>query len=372
MNNDDSSSNDRIPSNDVTRSLETGLPTLDAARATGYGELGILRDAKANSLIREQRLLARKHNSTAHPRIAQARQRFVVNEQLRRELAVARETVETTLPDLEPRTMIVYGFVRRRSDQIGIPGLTLALTTEDGNWVRELGYACTDQRGYFQLIIKFSDPQPVPPIPADPQPDRPAGDSTKVESDTQRPNTILQLRVFDRDGRVLHTETRPVFVRPEAVDYRLILIGDKEAESSCTPPPAKTGGQSARAVPVNPKPEAPLAPPPSAAAPQQHVSSLKTYTQPPIGDLVGRSTPLEANRGIGPAKAGELRTAGKKDVTEYSETPGAELVKIAGFNKVPPEQPTEPAPEKKESGAEKQSPVKKKKPGKSRAKKPKG
>ena len=98
------------------------------------------------------------------------------------------------------------------------------------------------------------------------------------------------------------------------------------------------------------------------------MSRLKPYTQPPIEDLVGRSTPLEANRGIGPAKAGELRTAGKRTLTEYSETPGAELVKIAGFDKVPPKQPTEPAPEKKETAAKGEKIVKRraKKPGKTK------
>ena len=316
---------------EVIRTIEAGLPGVDAARSQGYSQLAQLRDAKARSYAREQRFLAQKHGGATHPRIAAAQERFVINEQFRRELAVVREVAETPLPEVDATSLLVHGFVRRRSDQIGIAGVTLALTDKDGSWVRELGYACTDARGYF--LIKAT-------VAKEPEPG--SADEPLKPSRAAAPRT-LSLRVFGREGHVIHTESRPVLIQAGTIDFRLILLDDKAADCGCTPPPPTTGGKPApgRARPTHPPGRA--RPKPSAAAPPQRVGGLKDYQQPSPEELAG--TPLEAIRGIGPKTAGRLREGGIANVEVYSKTPGAAMVKVAGFDIVPPKK--KPAVSKK-------------------------
>ncbi len=360
------------------KAIEQSLPSFDSNRATGYSELGSLRSAKSSSLVREQKFLLAKHGGTASPRARTAASLLAYNERLRREIAATQEIVETPSPEVDANSFVVHGFVRR-SNQAGVPGLTLALTDEKGTWLREFGYACTDKRGYFLLRIgrnsaekpvKESEPAKTEAelkreaakvkreeeaaaaaavaagAPASQSGGSAAGASASLSSG-QKINTnldsyaaasrrSLQLRVFNRDGRVLHTETRPVVLTPDTIDYRLIILDEEDC--GCTPPPATSNG------PANPNsPSAPPAPPPApaqpvATTPVGRVSQLKSYDQP----RNEASQPLEAIRGIGPKGAAKLRAAGIKDVSEFEKSRGEKLVKLAGFDKTAPK-PTKPS-----------------------------
>ncbi len=350
---------------DIGKTLTGSLSGVDAARVTRFNELGQIRNAKSRSLAREQSLLAQKHGTADHPRIAQARQRFSTNEKFRLEIAVMTELGETPLPDADPNQLIVHGFVRRRSDRVGIPGLTLALTDREGNWLRELGYTCTDQRGYFLLDPMLREGQAGGEVEAtayDIKTDMNV-DAAKREAEARReaeakkaaaagqtgqgtsdastdkatyfePPPVAYLRVFDAKGHVLHTETRPVKLHGGNVDYRTILLGDEAAECGCVPPPTKAGG---RPTTKGPTPESPRSPslPPSATptTTQPRVIGLKPYEQPDPNEAAQQSQPLEAIRGIGPKSADKLRRAGIKDVGDFERRRGEEFVKLAGFDK---------------------------------------
>ena len=352
-----------------SQAIEQSLPSFDANRATGYAELGTLRSAKSASLAREQKLLVTKHGAAAPARVRLAAQMLSHNENLRRELASTREIVETPVPDVDANSFVVHGFVRR-ANHAGIPGLTLALTDEPGNWLRQYGYACTDKRGYFQLrIAAQSSGGPGKETPATKTEEElkkeaelkakqereaaaaaaagqtpgtaAASSGTRININTNQPAAAAatpiprsgQLRVFNRDGRVLHTEERPVVLTPDTTDYRLIILGDDDC--GCTPPPEKSDGST---KPTTPRP--PAAPPaapaqPAASAPVARVAELKSYQNPPA-PTTSSGQPLEAIRGIGPKTATKLRAAGIADVPEFEKTPGSALVKVAGFDKVPP------------------------------------
>lgn len=325
------SSNLPFSPEEIGKALSNALPGADRARSAGLAQLATVRDAKARSLSREQVVLARKHGTDAHPRIAEARQRFATNEALRREIAVASEIAETPLPKPDAATLVIHGFVRRRRDHAGLPGLTLALTDEQGNWLREPGYACTDRRGYFRLDVNL----------------RESGENY---------DRAPRLTVFDAKGNTVHTEARAVTLKPGAVDYRYILLGDEDAECACTPPPAKAGGRPAT---TGPKAPAETQPPTSrpkdapAGPSTSRVADLKHYEQPARQDLA-RSQPVEAVRGIGPKTGEKLRRAGIDDVAELSETKGADLVKLAGFDKKAPKpKPATKAKSSTEKAAEK-------------------
>ncbi len=291
----------RMPLKDVMASIEGALPGLDAARAQGFSQLGQLRTAKSRSLAREQRLLARKQGAD-HPRIATAAQRLAVNEQFRRDIAVAREAAETPLPATDANRFVIHGFVRRRKDQVGIHGLTLALCDAKGQWVREIGYACTDVRGYFAISIDLSDkPQDNPPAGgSNPKPDL-AGASTGtiapllVSTGSSRASRAdvrasLVLRVFDREGRVLHTEKSPVLVRAGTMDYRVVYLDDAAAACGCNPPPSESGGKPEPQGPVaEPKP-VPTRPPSTdkpaePAKPDPQVGRVNSIPQPTAEEL---------------------------------------------------------------------------------------
>lgn len=297
------------PSHDVlAKAITSTLPGVDAARAQGYADLAVLRDAKARSLAREQKLLAQKHGTVRHPRITTARARFAQNQIFRREIAVMREIVETPLPATDKNTFVIHGFVRRRLDHAGIPRLTVAITDAEGNWIRELGYACTDKRGYFLLQAKLSVNQlarDIYYVPAEVRSSSETGTS-ETSATTEEKETKLRLRVFNAKGDVLHTEIRPVVVQAGSIDYRYILIGDDAGECACTPPPAKVGEQPSSGGSKPPackdatEDDRPTTP---------RVTGLKPYDQPTIEELQKPRQPVTP-------KPGDQETdPAKKDVS---------------------------------------------------------
>ena len=105
-----------------------------------------------------------------------------------------------------------------------LSGLTVSLYEEDGNWIEKLGYACTDERGYFAIKYKVKSQQ-APEI-----------------TDTQK----LILTVTDADGNILHQETEPLYLKTGQIDYRLIVI---TAKGEICPPPPPTPADSADLTP---------------------------------------------------------------------------------------------------------------------------
>jgi hypothetical protein len=265
----------------IMDALGKGLPGVDAGRARELGQAGLLRNAKARSLAREQRLLARYHGDT-HPRIGIARGKLAANEPLRRDLAVAREAVEAPVVTPTREEFVVHGFVRRRETGAGIPGLTLALADARGRWLREAGYACTDARGYFRLAIPLGSSYT-------PQAAGVAMDKASDMASAGKPTRVaVQLRVHSPAGAVLHTEKDPVEPRPGGTDYRLIHLGKLEDLCGCNPPPSEPG--------TRPLPEGPIVERP--------------------GESQGRPR-VESSAASGPAdpsekRAGEVRPSGGK------------------------------------------------------------
>jgi hypothetical protein len=91
--------------------------------------------------------------------------------------------------------------------RLPVPGVTLALYQKD-TWVQALGYACTNDNGYFVL---------------------PVADATKADIGA------LSLRIL-RSGNIIFTDPRPVTVQPGHVEYREIVLC--KTPDVC-PPPAK-------------------------------------------------------------------------------------------------------------------------------------
>ncbi len=195
---------------DTARAVVDGVAALDADRAASYAGLGTLQNASAASLDREQRLLVRKYGAN-HPRVTAVETRRAANVAFQSDLAVAHTLAATPAPGIDPDTYVFHGHVR--DEHRGpLPGLTVALYNPEGEWLSEIGYACTDEKGYFILRHERSPENDEPPA-------QPA--STEV-------------RVYDASQTLLHREAEPLSPRFGVIDYREIIIC---GEGTCTPPP---------------------------------------------------------------------------------------------------------------------------------------
>jgi predicted flap endonuclease-1-like 5' DNA nuclease len=267
-----------VPADQVSKTVDEQLASLDPQRADAFDKLLSVRAARGAGYAREQKRLARKYGPD-HPRVAALADKIRFNDGLRRDVGFEAARARIESPAVDKTGYVFHGFVRDRAGQ-GVPRLTIALYDETGNWIRELGYGCTDERGYF--LMRYQRAQTEPRVEAPIFLRRAAGEAKPV----------ARIYVLDSKKATLQIEKQPLCPQLGEVDFRIIVLGAETAP--CTPPPPEAGEP---------------APPPTPT-----------------------STPLENIRGIGPARARKLRAAGIKDVETLLETDTSKLVEIAGFD----------------------------------------
>ncbi len=189
--------------------IQESFATLENQRTAGLELNREQQETKAVAQNRERARLVRKYGET-HPRVTRIDRQLNTNPQLFRanDEEIVRSKVR--IPQGEQTSWMVYGTVRDARN-IRMPGLTLSLFDEQGKWVRELGYVCTDARGFYAL--KIEDPK---------------GQLSKKY--TKLP---LFLRVTNDEKAVLHTEKEPLFLAVGKTDNREIVLED---EGCGTPP----------------------------------------------------------------------------------------------------------------------------------------
>ncbi|MCM1982222.1 PKD domain-containing protein [Lyngbya confervoides] len=196
------------------QAVDRGIDCLDQARSQGLERLQTLQVINNTLLEREQQRLSRKYGAT-HPRTQKVNQRLVYNQGVRQELEREIERSQIQVPKTDDQTWLVHGRLLT-AELKGISGLTLSLFDAENRWVRQLGFTCTDSRGYFAISYSPDPNSPDPnPIPAD-QP--------------------LTLTVTDGDRQILHQEQTPLFVRLGLIDSREIIL-DPNAEPKTPPEP---------------------------------------------------------------------------------------------------------------------------------------
>jgi hypothetical protein len=152
-----------------------------------------------------------------HPRVKKIAARIDYNQGAFQEVDGEIQRSEIIVPELDINTWMVHGRVLDQQGT-GISGLTLALYDASGQVERQLGFACTDDRGYYAIRFQVEEGTPSPIDEA----------------------TGYYLTVTDSGGKILHRETEPSHVVIGEVDYRLIILSD----TVCTPPPGwDTGGE---------------------------------------------------------------------------------------------------------------------------------
>ncbi len=266
-----------ISTESVSTTVENQITSLDPQRAEALTRLQTVRQARAAGYAREQKRLALKYGKDS-PRVVALAEKVRFNNGLRRDVDFEVARAKTETPVVDNASYVFHGFVRDRKGD-AVPRLTIALYDENGNWIRELGYGCTDERGYFLMRYQRARTDPVEA-------------AVFIMRAASEAKPVVRIYVLDSKKATLQIERQPLCPQLGELDFRIIILGADTAP--CTPPPPEAGEP---------------APPPSPT-----------------------STPLEAIKGIGPARAERLRAAGIKDVETLLQTDATKLVEIAGVD----------------------------------------
>lgn len=203
-----------ITVDDVSRGLDKGLNTADQERAATIERLQSVRSAKATSLQREQTRLTIKYGAD-HPRVQALAGRAALNQGLVSNLAAETTRAKTEIPIADENTWVFHGYVRDQSGR-GLPKLTVApydKSDRSGNWVKDLGYVCTNTQGYFKLAVaNLKDGAAATVFP----------------------------RVLNSQGATLYCGSQPLTVQAGQVEYREIIISGDPVDCAPPPPPPPT------------------------------------------------------------------------------------------------------------------------------------
>ncbi len=212
----------RLPLSQVSETLEKTVVNLDQARAADLDEMSIVRDTKFAGLTRDRARLVDKLGDM-HPRVIALDRSLALHREtaieFKTEIAVAR----ITPPRVTRDSWALHGIVLE-TDRAPIQGLTLALYLKKV-WIQRLGYACTDENGYFIL---------------------------QVDDARQAGQESLSLGVVG-GGKLVYLDPTPVVIQPGRIEYREVIL-DKSRE----PCPSPDGDR----LPIPPAPPVPAPTPP--------------------------------------------------------------------------------------------------------------
>lgn len=226
----------KIPFTDVAKGLNQTVESADPLRAAGLERLLRVRTVKEAGLKREHERLTAKLGAD-HPRVAELAARLDANRDLVRDIKMGVARAQTPAVQPGKDEWIVHGYVRRK-DRAGAPNLTVApYGCEDGEWRRELGYACTDKNGYFKLCHGGKKAS--------------AGEFAheRDAARTERRDAVC-LHVIDAQGAQLAVDKQPLAPEPGRVDYREIILGDDEAACRSPDEASRTRDRTAEEKPT--------------------------------------------------------------------------------------------------------------------------
>jgi hypothetical protein len=184
--------------------LDSTFTTLDQQRGQGLEQLKAMQVMHNTALEQEQKRLSAKYGED-HPRVQTIASRLTYNQGLFRDLdgEIGRSQIPT--PSVDANTWLAHGFVLDGKG-VGIEGLTISFFDGQSQWIRAIGYACTDSRGYFAISYKTEQPDDQP----------------------------LFLNIADKNQRSLYRDPNPRVAKLGLIDYWQIVLSDSTAD--CPPP----------------------------------------------------------------------------------------------------------------------------------------
>jgi len=197
----------RIPDSQVNQALEDSIVTLDRSRAQGLNELTALESAKYAVMQRDRARLVAKFGED-DPRVTALDEALALH---RERVTVYQAEIlgaTATIPKVDDHSWAIHGHVLDAKLQ-PVEGITVALFSGD-TWERSLASACTDAKGHFQL-----GPKPV-----------------------KEENRSLSLKASQKE-KVIYTDPAPVAVAAGRLEYRRVILNDRNQASCDSPPDTK-------------------------------------------------------------------------------------------------------------------------------------
>lgn len=208
--------------------FERGIGALDELRVMQLGDGLRLQCAQNRVQAREYERLERKYGKD-HPRTLNAAAKIELGKEHMQAISIVHTTASAPRPD-PGNGWAVDGFVRTANGD-PVSGVTVAAYDRQEHWYQELGYACTDEKGYFRMVAE------------------------KV------PEKELSVYMRASKGkRLLESNEVRLVPAPKSSDRVEIIIGDIAGKGDCMPP---AGGKEASRPPEKPvggkeKPAAPV------------------------------------------------------------------------------------------------------------------
>lgn len=209
-----------ISLDNISENLDSSLSGADADRKVKLNELSRIKSIKAAQLQKEKERLSNKYGEN-DPRVQAINTKIEANNTLMKGIEITSSNAEVDTPEVDQNTYLLHGFVKDSSLN-PISDITVAVYDSQNNWVKMIGYACTDSRGYFKLEFKYETAKRT----------NAAGLESFVAEAAQQ--TEYYIHLSDKKANEIYIDKRPLYPKLGQVDYRLIIIS-KEA-AVCVPP----------------------------------------------------------------------------------------------------------------------------------------
>lgn len=201
---------DDIPMDEILEKIDASFNYMDSERTDGLDRLKTIQRIKNRASHRERIRLIDKYSSD-HIKVKNIDTRLRYNVGLMKELTSEIERSKIKIPKIDKNTWMVHGFIANEND-ISNEGLTVSLYDESYNWIKELGFACTNEKGYFAIVYKVKERQEA------------------VVTEDQK----VILTVSDKEYKILYQDKEPLYVKLGEINYRIIVI--PKIDEVCTPP----------------------------------------------------------------------------------------------------------------------------------------
>ncbi|MCB0628746.1 MAG: hypothetical protein KDD15_03415, partial [Lewinella sp.] len=194
---------------------------LESHRIDGLEELHLTRDVKMQAQTKERERLVSKYGKD-HPRVKKIDQSLKTQQGLQPVMETQVAYLRKKISPIGVNAWRVQGRVLKSDRITPVEKVTVSLFDEQGNWIRQLGYDCTDAKGLYQITY---------------DPDKNTATGIAGWNGDVKEGPKLYLTVTNSEQAILHREEKPVIPAPGQVDVRDIVL----SEEACAPPVVEDG-----------------------------------------------------------------------------------------------------------------------------------
>lgn len=223
----------QITGEEIIGEIDVSFDSVEKLRGEGLERIKLFHSVKNMALEKEHKRLSEKFGPE-HPRVKKMATRIKYNQGLFKGLDVEIEKTKIHVPPLKANSWMVHGRILDK-DKKGISGLTMSLYDEKENWMKKLGYGCTDNHGYFSIIYTLKEGTESEALESILR--RLVylfGLKKETESDAME-SMKLFLYISDKNYKILYKDKEPIYVKIGQVVYREIYLSEDEICSAPEP-----------------------------------------------------------------------------------------------------------------------------------------